>query len=246
MTEFSEVAPFELQVSAIKRLIAEAFEKAPRRSEGTDDAASVRVVLGGNGLPERIQVVADWRNRVAPEKIGDAVVDAFRAAVHKRVVTWAVALEETGWQNKANRLQQYLNDDNISMPRGRLPAAFKREPAEIVPRTLEDVAEGFIKAADRISKTPLRVKVRRQNIGWGAAKKIRLILDDDGIKSCTIDCEWASARTAAELSEGLSKALAVARLSLAKNLKDNAPNVGLEDLLGSALELFVNPHRFTE
>lgn len=242
-----ELATLQLHVSAIHRLIAGAFEKAPRRSDGMDDAAAVRVFLDRNGLPERIQIVSDWRDRVGPDKLGDAVVYAFRAAVDDRVTVWADALREAGWHDKANRLKRYLSSPASSMPSDKLPAAFQRDKKGAVPRTLEDVTEEFIRAADNISEAPaLPGRVRRKSTGWSIGRKACLVLDANGIKACVIDRQWASARTGSEISKALGEALAAARSSLAKNLSARYSPVGLEDLLGSALGLLANPGQFVE
>ncbi|WP_460352000.1 hypothetical protein [Actinoallomurus acanthiterrae] len=212
-----------------------------------DDAAAVRVFLDRNGLPERIQIVSDWRDRVGPEKLGDAVVYAFRAAVDNRVAVWADALREAGWYDKANRLKRYLSSPASSMPSDKLPAAFHRDKKETVPRTLEDLTEEFIQAADKISEAPaLPGSVRRKSTGWSIGRKACLVLDANGIKSCVIDLQWASARSGSEVSKALGEALAAARSSLAKNLSTRYSVAGLEDLLGSAMDLLADPRRLVE
>jgi hypothetical protein len=230
----------------MQRLVAEAFKKAPARSEGMDNAASVRVVLDRNGMPERIEVVGEWRAKLRPEKIGDAVVEAFHAAAHKRAAAWSDALKETGWQDKMRRLKRHLDDAAIAIPSDKLPVAYERPHKEVRRRTLEDVTEGFMRVADKASTSPIPVPNIRKSTGRSVGRNVSVVLDESGLKSCVVDSRWASTRPSTELSKALNEALVAARSSLAGKLKEKPVDLELDDLLRSALDLLSDPSRLIE
>ncbi|GGV04699.1 nucleotidyltransferase domain-containing protein [Kitasatospora aureofaciens] len=57
----------------------------PQRSEGTDRTGSVTVVLDPDDLPLSIVVAAGWQQRLSPDALGGAAVEAGQAAAVNRL-----------------------------------------------------------------------------------------------------------------------------------------------------------------
>jgi DNA-binding protein YbaB len=77
--------------------LARRLTVAPARlagCRGTDATRAVTVELNGNGLVTTVDVARAWRDRVGAHGLGQAVLDAIRAAGTAHLERWATAVTE--------------------------------------------------------------------------------------------------------------------------------------------------------
>ncbi|BCJ41087.1 hypothetical protein GCM10010168_46150 [Actinoplanes ianthinogenes] len=73
---------------------AAAMRSAELSGQGEDDSGAVLVRLDGNGRVASVRVTQRWRERVAASALGDAVVEAVRAAGMARFAAWGATFAD--------------------------------------------------------------------------------------------------------------------------------------------------------
>jgi hypothetical protein len=81
---------------ALSDVIDEARDTADG-AEGADETGMVRVRLGLDGFPGQLWVDPDWQSRLPPERVGDAVTQACRAAAASRAERLLHAMSDDDW-----------------------------------------------------------------------------------------------------------------------------------------------------
>lgn len=205
-----ELQQFQHQTRAMGGLLAEALALTPQRSEGQDARGAVTAMVGADGCPRSIKVAGDWRDRLAPEDLHGAVLEAVRAATDARLAAWATALEADGWQDKVERLEESIDGTGSAAPSSSdLPTAFSRSPAR--------------PGADAASQVSAEIVMSRSQLQWGAgvtgegssaAGRISVLLSRDGLESLSIDTGWLAGQSGRDLTAAFREALAAARAGL--------------------------------
>lgn len=72
--------------------VADASLREP--SDGTDASGSFTVVLDATGRVSEVRPAPRWRDRLASDQVGDAVVEAAQAAAINRLDAWSQALDD--------------------------------------------------------------------------------------------------------------------------------------------------------
>ena len=210
--------------AGLRRLIDAAQASAPARGRGTDRTGVVSAVIGADGLPRSFRLHQGWPGRLPPESLGKAVVEAYQAAMHDRLVTWSKTLEEQGWQEEADDLRAHPPSD---------PVEEAQPPTN--PRSVDAVAEDMIRALDQVKDIAAAKQQIVTGIGSDSSGKLTLTLSGTGLVSCTVDAKWASTRTTTMLMRALGDALAAARADLARPHEQPSPDLGA--LFAEALAL---------
>lgn len=196
-------------------LLAELQRAAPERSEGADRSGTVRAVLGRDGLPETIRVSSLWKDRLTPWSFGGAVAEACEAAARERGTKWSQVLAKAGWQERMDRLETDSAAAAAADP-SPVPAAFRRGTEDIKPRPLDVLAEEAISALDAVTSPAARGRPQPpRGTGANPERTLTITLSEGGRVAVQADPRWVSQRTAAQLSDALSVALAAARRNLA-------------------------------
>lgn len=210
--------------AGLKNVIDAAQASAPARGRGTDRTGVISAIIGVDGLPRSFRVHQGWPGRLPPESLGKAVVEAYQAAMHDRLVTWSKTLEKQGWQEEADDLHANPPSDPVEEPQ---PAAN--------PRSVDAVAEDMIRALDQVKDIAATKQPTATGTGSDSSGKLTLTLSATGLVSCTVDAKWASTRTTTMLMRALGDALAAARADLTRLHKQPSPDLG--GLFSEALAL---------
>src|SRR5262245_42870328 len=67
--------------------------------DGTDDSGSVTIVIDDEGAARDVRVAGDWRRRLAPARLGEAVVAADGDAATRRATATAQALADSSTED---------------------------------------------------------------------------------------------------------------------------------------------------
>ncbi|MGH3811574.1 MAG: hypothetical protein ACRDUV_03825 [Pseudonocardiaceae bacterium] len=241
-----ELAQIQQYAAGLQDLLATAQAEAPRSGEGTDGTGSIRVFLGPDGLPNSFRIESGWNRKIPAEGFGDAVLEAFQAAMGERLAVWTRTLEEQGWQAQADRLRVDLDEQPSVSGQEEVPSAFGHPVEDVTPRPVDQVAEDMIKAFDQIGDLAGRPPQASGGTGSSRSGKLVLTLSRAGLVSCTADPEWVSAQTAATLMNALGEALTVARADLENSTAQAAPSGSLDRLFAEALALLRDPRRVVD
>lgn len=244
MQQFAQIQKY---AAAVHALISEAQDRAPQQSEGSDHSKTVHVVLGHDGLPKSFRVRSDWNRRVEASAFGDAVVEACQAAIGTRLATWSAALQNDGWNTRADRLRSGLQGSAAAPERSEVPFVFRKPMPEAPrPRPLGDIVEDVLRAFDNFGEGAPEIPAPILGSGSASGGKIAITLSSTGLTSCKADPYWTSQQTAAQLMTAISVALSAAKRDLAMKTADAQPDDGLDRLFGEAMTLLNDPFRLVE
>jgi hypothetical protein len=202
------------QAAGLQRLFADLQQAAPESSQGSDRSGAVQAFLGPDGLPEAIRVHSGWSDRLQAGAFAAAVNEACQAAVRERGLAWSRVLEQSDWQQRADRLKGGSAGAPGVAP-GAMPPAFRRAAGNGQRRSAERMAEEVIELLDAVADRA--AGARRQNPrgqGTITGGGLTLTLATGGRVTCQADPRWVAGKSAGQLSEALSTALASARQEL--------------------------------
>ncbi|MFJ9690602.1 hypothetical protein [Kitasatospora sp. NPDC101183] len=215
------------------RALSATRDVLPRRSEGADRTGSVTVVIDAEDLPQSITVTAGWRQRLSPEALGGAAVEAGQAAAVNRLSAWQDGAGRAAWES----VPEQLPEAGTSVPG--LPALLG-DLGEVTPRPLEQLAEDVLAALDRADAPVTPVQGR----GGDEAGHVSVVLARGGLVSCETDGRWAAEAGTAALNRALAAALAQARTRLAAAVRAaEEEGAGTDAMLREALALLTDPGR---
>src|SRR4051812_37940963 len=87
----------QAQTAKLGLLTRQLAAAIPARTEGSDPTGCVLVTLGRDGIPADIRVRDGWQQRLQPEQLAGAVLDAHADAVQRAMRTCTDALDDGGW-----------------------------------------------------------------------------------------------------------------------------------------------------
>lgn len=236
----------------IQKMFQDVDSAVPESSEATDRNGAVRVALGADGLPEKFRVTTDWKRRVAPDSLAEAVVEACEAATAKRMAAWGEALESQGLTERMRTLDR-LEAEAGAAPEGSLPPAFQRKPGGFQRPPIGMLADSLLSAQESLdaflaSATEEPPGEPRGN-GTDRNRAVHLTVTRSGSVTCEIDPRWAAPRTGAQIAEALNTVLGAARqdLSAAAEAADSGTSgvdvTGLNEMIAEASSvIFRMPH----
>lgn len=222
------VQHLQRQARGLQDLMASLQAHASQRAAGYDATRSVHVFIGVDGLPTAIRVELGWRDQLAPQAMGDAVLEAFTAAVAEAMQAWSRALEQTSWRSRAAEPEAQAVHHGNEADRTSLPTvvgfAANRDPQEI--------AEDVLRASDRLrTQASGEVPV---GVGADQSGNVSITLSRAGLQACSVQAAWASRQGGSALTAALSNALRTARTELDARAGQSAPD-GFNQLVGEAL-----------
>jgi hypothetical protein len=228
-----QLGELNARAQGLSELVTRARDGMSDHAEGVDRSRSVRVEIGPDGLPTRIQVAPDWQRRLVPEAVGAAVTEAWQVATGHRLVTWASGLRQ---------LPPPRSSGGPEVPDGRV--------GYVEPRPLEVIAEDLMRAFDDLAASETHPAPTAAEVTGSAGNgRLTLVLSPAGLVSCTAAARWAASQTGARLSMALGDALEEARARLASAPSANplaalrASGGGLDTLFSEALALLTDRRR---
>jgi hypothetical protein len=199
-----ELARLQREVSGAVRLLTEAEARLPKHAEGADRTGAVLVRLGPDGLPVGVSIAPAWPEKLAPESVAQAVIEANHAATRARIAEWSRNLERDEWPAVVAHL--------TSPADGRRAAPQASTVAEPVPasdpRPLDELVEDTIRAFDTVGRPSLTAR------GTGCDGQPVVVLSPHGLVSCEAKPRWVLGRGGATLAEAFGVALRAARQDL--------------------------------
>ncbi|MER7584500.1 hypothetical protein [Kitasatospora sp. NPDC097691] len=221
--------------------LAATLDVLPQRSEGADRTGSVTVVLDPEDLPLSIVVAAGWQQRLSPDALGGAAVEAGQAAAVNRLSVWQQDAGQAAWAAVPDRLPE----DGTAADAGAATAPdltlLVGDVSQVTPRPLEVLAEDVLTALDRAGAPGAPVQGR----GCDEAGHVTVVLSRGGLVSCEPDERWAAAAGNTALNHALAAALSKARSNLAdavRSAKEEA-TAGTDRMLREALALLADPSK---
>jgi hypothetical protein len=169
----------------------------------TDETGTVRVVFAADGLPQLIQVGADWRRTVGGDGLAAAVTTACARAGRSYDAKIGDATDGSGWVARFNEVVRYIA--SIGPPP---PGLVAPPPLPETPDVSMSMAR--LHALEEVSAalgSPEDV-VNRMHVGTGAAGRLRLTLAEWGAMTCDADPDWLRRTESAEIEQALAAALA--------------------------------------
>jgi DNA-binding protein YbaB len=232
-----DLAELRQYADGLQQLMAEFQQASPERSEGTGGSGMVRAVYGPDGMPETITVSPYWAQKLAPDDFAAAVTGACQAAAAQRGAAWSQRLQASGWQDRADRLDQETPGSAVASP-GPAPRAQRRPTQAIPPRDVNRFAEDAIGLLDSVIAAAGPAPPAPVGNGTSGNGALTIELTAGGHVSCRADPLWVSRHTGTQLTEALRDTLAAARQSLAAADAGLAP--GAADAAARAAQLLAD------
>lgn len=223
-------------LTAFQKLMQEGERYAPESAEGTDPSGQVKVFLNSKGAPNSIRVNAGWQQRLRPDALGGAVVEAARVALAQRADAWSEQLDRSDWQTRVARLEQRL-ERNLRADDSGLPPAFQRLAGGQEPRPLTMLTEEMLKLFDRVDDFTVPERVP-ESAGRNRNRRISLTLAGGaGITGCEVDAAWAAGQSGNDLTAALREALDAALAEAAARPDPESPAAGVDGLIAETVAL---------
>ena len=208
------------RTAELAQLVREFGEAIPALTEGSDATGWVLVVLGRDGLPTEIRVREGWRQRLAPERLASAVLDAHSDAVQRCTREWTNAVDDGGWWRRRADLNEESRLAGRTDPQ--LPSGQARDSNELAEEVLRELHSAQGPGANRSGTVE----------GWDDGEHVTVHLSSAGLSGCTIDPDWAQQRDGVSISTALATAL---QRAIAKLPASTPGGSGTGDLVGDAL-----------
>jgi hypothetical protein len=216
------------QTADLGRLTRDLAAATPRQAEGSDATGSVQVTLGLQGIPVRFRIRSDWHERLEPERLASAVVDANADAIQRAMSMWTDALDDNRWWQRRADLEETTTTEEPLPP---LPYGRVRDTDELAESVLARLHAVRQQSVNESASTEGRDDSRHVAVQIGAG----------GLTACVIDAEWAKDRDGTSISTALSAALAraVPERAVEEQAKPDA-GAELDTLIGDALATLKN------
>jgi hypothetical protein len=181
--------------------------------DGSDPTGAITVLLDDDGIAGEIRVAGDWRQRLGPGNVADAVRAADADAARRRAVATAEALADDDGSHEST-----VDADGPVGAGG--PEPFGAVPAPMAtPRTLAELTEATWAALDDLDRLTGELA---PVTGIGADGAVRLELHLGRVVSCAVEATWLDRQDAAGLAHGLREALDLARAADARERRPAA------------------------
>jgi len=214
-----QLQQFQRRAEQLGQLAKDLSAATPQRSDGTDATGWVRVALGPDGFPVDIRIRDRWQERLEPERLGAAVVEANADAVQGATRAWADQLDDSGWWS--HRADMDATADSGSDVT-ELPYGERRESTDLTEEVLAS-----LQAVQRQQPDPA-VPDSVMDVG----RHITIQVGPGGLTGCTIDPRWAMHSDANSINAALSSAL---QRAAAKRSATPRPGAEIDAMLGDAL-----------
>lgn len=220
------------QAAGLGELARELAVAAPLRAEGSDATAWVLIVVGRDGIPTQIRVREGWRQRLEPERLASAVLDASAVAVRRAVQTWSNTLDDGGWWRRRADFEE--NTDGRVAGEGMPDAPFGHA------RDSNDVAEAVLRrlhdAQPPQAAPPASVEGHDDDDGH-----VTIRIAAGGLAACSIDPDWARHSDGVSISAALSTALRRAVAKYPAPPATSEPDTLIGDALATLTSLTAAP-----
>ena len=217
------------RTAVLAQLTRDLAEAIPAHVEGSDATGRVLVILGRDGMPTQIRVRQGWPQRLVPERLANAVLDANSDAVQRCMRTWTTAVDDDGWWRRRTDLE--VNPDAeqpfASRPPPRLPAGQVRDSNDLAEEVL-----GRLHDAQSAPVKPLSAVEGRDD-----GRHVMVQLSSAGLTACTIDPDWAQQQDGVSISAALATAL---QRASAKRPASTPVGSRADDLIGDALATLIS------
>jgi DNA-binding protein YbaB len=214
-----QLQQFQRQAEQLGQLARDLAAATPRRSDGTDATGGVRIVLGPDEFPVEIQIRDGWQQRLEPDRLGAAVLEANTDAVQRAMRAWTEQLDDSGWwRRRADVDGTAASGDGVPD----LPYGQRRESA--------DLAEDVLASLQAVQRQPVVPAIPDESVDDG--RHVAVQVGPGGLTGCTIDPGWAARSNSSSINAALSSAL---QRAAAKHSATPRPNGKIDATLGDAL-----------
>ncbi|WP_300641521.1 hypothetical protein [Nocardioides sp.] len=236
--DLRQVQRLAAQLGDLTRLAAQA---APAGGSASDDTGCAEVRIDRDGRPTSLVLRGDWRERIGPRAVGQALVAAHQRAVQRHLGDWSDALHEEGWSDRLAAVDADADAGDDDPPSFPMPVTLGD------PRPLGAVLEDVLAAMDRSHRdaTAPPLPDQPETLSPDSAGPVRVSLSGGGL-DVHVDARWAESAETSEVNARLDSALrgAVART------EDHAADwreslVGVDLLLGEVLGMLRDPGKVT-
>ncbi|WNE99220.1 YbaB/EbfC family nucleoid-associated protein [Streptomyces luomodiensis] len=246
---FRELQQFQQYAENLQRLMSDMHDRVPQSSEGTDPQGAVSVTLGADGLPESIKIASDWQRRRAVGDLGSAVVEAFESAMSDRLERWSRSLEQSGWEARAEQLDDGLASSASTAPARPFPEISDHDVRYVLRRPLDESIEDALTALDAVDQLDANAFLPPEVTGDSAARRVTITVTAHALVSCEVDPQWAAGQSTVRLNQALNEALNDARGKLGSAESPGAAgvaNLHADGLMNEFLAMIKDPQRFLD
>ncbi|QDL70464.1 hypothetical protein DNK48_14775 [Streptomyces malaysiensis subsp. malaysiensis] len=246
---FRELQQFQQHAENLRQLMSDMHDQVPQSSEGTDAQGAVSVALGANGLPEWIKLASDWQRRRPDGDLGGAVVEAFESAMSDRLERWSRSLEQSGWEDRADHIDEGLASSASSAPSGPLPEISDHDVRHVLRRPMDESIEDVLTAFDAVEELDADSFLPPKVTGESAARRVAITLTAHALVSCEVDPQWAVGQSTVRLNQALNEALNNARGKVGNAESPGAvgvANLHVGGLMNEFLAMIKDPQRFRD
>ena len=186
------------RIAEVGRLAREMAEGAPHHVEGSDATGWVRIVVGRGGLPHQIRVREGWQQRLEPEQLASAVIEANSDAMQRAMRAFVSAMDDGGWWGRRAAVDEMTDGypAHGSQASPELPVGNARD--------VNDLAEEVMLKLHRVQTSPAASPASVEGHDEG---HVSIQLGPGGLTACTIAPDWAKHRAGAAISAALSTAV---------------------------------------
>lgn len=242
-----ELQQFQQHMEKLQKLMSDMNDQMPREAQGEDPQGAATVRTGPDGLPESIKVASDWQRRRRPEELGQAVMEAYTAAMNERMERWSRSFSGSGWEARAQELDgtpgQFPPVTNAP-----LPPAPEHDTRHVVARPIDEVTEDILSALDTAQELDAGAFRPPEAKGDSAAHQVVITLNSQTLVSCEVDPQWAAQQSGVRLGQALGEALNHAREAVTQAESAAQPgvaNVHMRGLLDETMAILKDPQRFS-
>lgn len=240
---------FQQYAEKLQQLMTDMQDQVPQHATGEDAQGAVSVTLGPDRLPESIKIASDWQRRQPPENLGPAVVDAYGSAMSAQMDGWSRSLEQSGWEERADQLNDGIASPASSTPSQPLPEISDHDVRHVIRRPVDESIEDVLTALDAVDQLGADSFLPPEVTGESAARRVTITLTAQALVSCEVDPQWAAGQSTVRLNQALNEALNNARGKVASAESPGAAgvaNLHMGGLMNEFLAILKDPQRFMD
>jgi DNA-binding protein YbaB len=215
-----------------------AAQQAAQDASATDPVESVRVVLTGDGRIAAVEVASRWRDRVAADELGGAVIAAYEEAGRCQLETWADTIAHAPEPSAGDDESAVVDDaPGVADPGADPTSPEAVEYARGLYYVLHDVSERLdelaAEAQDRATRT---------TVGQDRGRHVTVTLTGQTLTTVDADRRWLQDCPPQQISRAITDAVRAAYTAAeeasASSLAHRWPFDDLDRLTSDPAQLF--------
>jgi DNA-binding protein YbaB len=191
------------ELGELSRAFGVADAALRQSAQGTDATGSITVVLGTDGRVADVRPAPRWRDRLASDQVGDAVLEAAQAAAINRLDAWSQALDAQPEPGAATTLPPVVD---LAALRADAPFVNLLGMLDEVTATLDQAIAASKQPTAPAPASPATVEDEDADLSYGS-RPVVVRLDAAGaVEHVDIELRWLAGADRARLGDALTAA----------------------------------------